>query len=306
MSSVVTKSLSKAYDETLAVDDLNIDINGGEIFTLLGPNGAGKTTIIKMLSTLLQPSSGNAFIFDKSLNKDSDRKSIREMLAVMPQSNALDPLLSVWDNLKFYAKLQKLKTQIWSKKAKTLLSMLGLEKKINASVFTLSGGQYRRVQICRTLLAEKKLLLLDEPTLGVDVSGKLLIWDLIKAFLTENNCSIILSTNDMAEAEYLSDRIAFLYKGKILRVGKPNELRLGSGNRILQVEYFDSINISSNQKTEHGIEIREKNTILFHSNSHDDCMTPLIEFAASLGAIKDIKLQQLSLTDYFKQIYEDK
>ncbi len=306
MIAVETKNLSKNYGKTRALADLNLNIRQGEIYALLGPNGAGKTTTIKILTTIQKSSFGDAVILDKSIDNRNDIKDIRSMIAVMPQGNALDPFLSVWDNLRFYARLQKIKNGSWEGQARKYLAKLDLEKKKSSPVMALSGGQFRRVQCCRVLLADKRLIFLDEPTLGIDVSGKIKVWDLIKEYQAKTGCSILLSTNDMTEAEYLGDRIGFLFNGSLVDEGSVNELKDRAFMGILQIRYAEDIDSIFPEGRKYKIEKKDHRTVLFYLDQPDRDLRSVIEYAGQLGAIIDIEVRKPSLTDLFKKKYMGK
>ncbi len=208
MDAIRTEHLRKEYKDVVAVDDLNLTVAKGELFSLLGINGAGKTTTIKMLSCLTRPTGGDAFLNGKSICKDS--AAVKSMIAVSPQETAVAPGLTVYENL-------ELMCGVYGKnKAKIpeMLSRLGLESVQKKKAGKLSGGWQRRLSIAMALISEPQILFLDEPTLGLDVLARSELWDLIRGL--KGKVTIILTTHYMEEAEALSDRIAILKNGRLL------------------------------------------------------------------------------------------
>jgi len=303
MIAVQTKRLCKSYGSFRALTDLSIEIKQGETFTLLGANGAGKSTTVNLLTTLLKPTSGTASVFGKDILRDT--KSVRRMISLMPQGYALDPFLTVFDNLRFFAKLEGLDKNTWKGLAEQVLAELDLLEKRNTSIMTLSGGQFRRVQLARTLLSDKPLIFIDEPTLGIDVVGKFKIWDIIKKFGRQNGWTLVLCTNDMAEAEYLSDRIMFLQKGSVIRIGTPDELKNRVSGKHLKVKYNQPL--GQHLKKLNGypvIKQNHDNILIYIEDAHTD-LRPLLRKAGELGEIADINIEKPSLVDAFRSMQEE-
>ncbi len=225
MYAIETKNLTKKYKDLIAVDTLNLSIEEGELFSLLGLNGAGKTTTIKMLSCLTQPTSGDAFINDKSVCKDF--AAVKQLIAVSPQENAIARNLTVYENLKLICDIHKFTRQKKKEKIAELTAQLGLDSVIKKKADKLSGGWQRRLSIAMALISEPKILFLDEPTLGLDVIARSELWDLIRSL--KGKVTIILTTHYMEEAEALSDRIAIMKNGKLLICGSADEIKRASG-----------------------------------------------------------------------------
>ncbi|MBQ8304463.1 MAG: ABC transporter ATP-binding protein [Clostridia bacterium] len=225
MYAIEIKNLTKKYNDLIAVDTLNLSIEEGEVFSLLGLNGAGKTTTIKMLSCLTQPTSGDAFINDKSVCKDF--AAVKQLIAVSPQENAIARNLTVYENLKLICDIHKFTRQKKKEKIAELTAQLGLDSVIKKKADKLSGGWQRRLSIAMALISEPKILFLDEPTLGLDVIARSELWDLIRSL--KGKVTIILTTHYMEEAEALSDRIAIMKNGKLLICGSADEIKRASG-----------------------------------------------------------------------------
>ena len=212
MDAIRIQGLTKKYKDVVAVDNLNLSISQGELFSLLGVNGAGKTTTIKMLSCLTQPTSGDAFLNGKSICKDT--AEVKSLIAVSPQETAVAPGLTVWENLELICGVYGFSKEKKGTKIAELTELLGLEAVINKKAGKLSGGWQRRLSIAMALISEPEILFLDEPTLGLDVLARSDLWDIIRTL--KGNITIILTTHYMEEAEALSDRIAIMKDGKLL------------------------------------------------------------------------------------------
>ena len=212
MKAINIENLTKKYRDVLAVDNLSLSIEEGELFSLLGVNGAGKTTTIKMLSCLTEPTSGDAYLMGKSICKDTT--DVKSIIAVSPQETAIAPGLSTVENLELMCGVHGFSREKRNEKIKEITELLGLEEVISRKAGKLSGGWQRRLSIAMALISEPKILFLDEPTLGLDVIARSDLWDLIREL--KGKVTIILTTHYMEEAEALSDRIAIMKDGKLL------------------------------------------------------------------------------------------
>ena len=212
MDAIRIEGLTKKYKDIVAVDNLNLSVHKGELFSLLGVNGAGKTTTIKMLSCLTQPTSGDAFLNGKSISKDT--AAVKSLIAVSPQETAIAIGLSVQENLELMCGVHGFTKEKQNAKISELTDLLGLESVSKKKAGKLSGGWQRRLSIAMALISEPEILFLDEPTLGLDVLARSDLWDLIRSLKGE--VTIILTTHYMEEAEALSDRIAIMKDGKLL------------------------------------------------------------------------------------------
>ena len=212
MDAIRIEGLTKKYKDIVAVDNLNLSVHKGELFSLLGVNGAGKTTTIKMLSCLTQPTSGDAFLNGKSISKDT--AAVKSLIAVSPQETAIAPGLSVQENLELMCGVHGFTKEKQNAKISELTDLLGLESVSKKKAGKLSGGWQRRLSIAMALISEPEILFLDEPTLGLDVLARSDLWALIRSLKGE--VTIILTTHYMEEAEALSDRIAIMKDGKLI------------------------------------------------------------------------------------------
>lgn len=211
-------NLTKKYKEKLAVDNLNLEIKTGELFSLLGTNGAGKTTTIKMISTLILPTSGTINI--NGLDIIKDREKIKRIINISPQETAIAPNLNVLENLYFMAGIYEIKKA--KEKINELIKLFKLEEVLNQKAKTLSGGYQRKLSIAISLINDPEILFLDEPTLGLDVISRRELWHIIENL--KGKITIILTTHYMEEAEILSDRIGIMNKGKLIELGTSKEL----------------------------------------------------------------------------------
>ncbi len=226
MYAIKTVELTKKYKDLTAVDQLNLEIEKGELFSLLGVNGAGKTTVIKMLSCLTQATSGDAFLNGKSIRKESSL--VKSVIAVSPQEVAVAKGLTVAENLELMCGVHELTKDKRKEKTAELIKRFGLETVINKKASTLSGGWLRRLSIAMALISEPQILFLDEPTLGLDVLARYELWDLIRSL--KGKITIILTTHYMHEAEALSDRIGIMKNGKLLICNTADKIKQTTGS----------------------------------------------------------------------------
>ena len=234
MYAIRTANLTKKYKDTVAVDQLNLQVKKGELFSLLGVNGAGKTTTIKMLSCLTQPTSGDAFLNGKSICKDT--AAVKSLIAVSPQETAVASGLSVRENLELLCGVHGFTKDKQNAKIAELTKLLGLESVIKKKAGKLSGGWQRRLSIAMALISEPEILFLDEPTLGLDVLARSDLWDLIHSL--KGKVTIILTTHYMEEAETLSDRIAIMKDGKLLVCDTADKIKETAGTDTFEQAFI--------------------------------------------------------------------
>lgn len=220
MTAIKIKGLTKAYRDIVAVDNLTLEIADNELIGLLGVNGAGKTTLIKMLAGLLKPTSGDAFIFGKSIL--SSPVLIKSVIGYSTQETAVAKNLTVRENLTFYGGLYGLSRSETEDRASLLIKTFSLEEVENKRVSKLSGGYKRKVSIALALLSRPKILFLDEPTLGLDVLARRELWRIIN--LIKKDTTIILTTHYLEEAYALCDRVAVMAEGRLLDVDTADSL----------------------------------------------------------------------------------
>ena len=227
---IETKHLTKKFGNFVAVEDLNLSIEQGELFSLLGLNGAGKTTTIKMLSCLIIPSSGDAIILNKNLIKDS--QYIKQRINVSPQETAIALNLNVQENLEMIAGIYGISKNEISPKVEEMVTVFNLSDVGKKKAKLLSGGMQRRLSIAMALITNPEILFLDEPTLGLDVIARRELWAIIRKL--KGKTTIILTTHYLEEAEALSDRVAIIQKGRMKAIGTVEEILSQTGSKKLE------------------------------------------------------------------------
>jgi ABC-2 type transport system ATP-binding protein len=233
-NAIEVKNLKKHFKNVKAVDGVDLKIQRGELFSLLGPNGAGKTTLIRMLTTVLTPSSGDAIINGFSIN--NQKKEIVKFIGVCPQENVVYDQLTAEENVIFVGQMHSIPLEEVKVKTEVLLEKLGIGKKERwAKKF--SGGMKKRLNVAMSLIHQPSILFLDEPSAGLDPQARRVLWDFIKDMKGKGN-TILLMTHDMVEADALSDHIAIIDNGKIIAHGTPKELKAEFGGKnIIEITF---------------------------------------------------------------------
>ncbi len=226
------KNLSKKFNDFTAVNNIDLVIESGEFIGVLGPNGAGKTTAIKIITGLLKPTAGNVYINGSLMNRNN--KEVKGIMGIVPQYSNLDKELTVYENLLFAAKLFRVEN--YRNKIEELLDFVELSDFKNRMTANLSGGMARRLTIAKALINDPDIIILDEPTVGIDINGRRKIWDILK-YLKSRNKTVMLTTHYIEEAEYLCSRVCLIDKGIIIKDSTPKDLKEQLG--AYTVEYFD-------------------------------------------------------------------
>ncbi|MGQ9515490.1 MAG: ABC transporter ATP-binding protein [Thermoproteota archaeon] len=221
VSAIIIENLTKVFDGFVAVDHINLEIPRGIVFGILGPNGAGKTTLLRMLSTILKPTEGTAFVLGHDILKEPIE--VRKAIGVLPEETGLYDRLTPAETLLFYGKLHGMKRNDLLARSEALLSMLGLNEKRHEKIATLSKGMKQKVALMRAVLHEPKILFLDEPTSGLDVISAREIRGLIIEWASKGR-NVVLSTHNMWEAQQLCSSVAIMDKGRMVSVGTIEEL----------------------------------------------------------------------------------
>jgi len=272
------ENVTRVYKQTVSVNRLNLHIRAGEFFGLLGPNGAGKTTTIRMITALTMPTEGSIAVNGCRVHRNDIR--FKAEVGLVPQHINLEPELTVAENLRLHAMLYGLTPEQARTKIEELLAFAGLEEKRDAVVNTLSGGMKRKVLIVRALMHNPKILLLDEPTVGLDVFIRRKVWDLLKS-LNARGITILLTTHYLEEAENLCSRIGLLKMGRLIMNGSPEELKQMVGPVV--VEQF-----------------RDDRTTLHFFGSRQEALS----FAAELR--DGFSIRQARLEDVFVKLTEER
>jgi ABC-2 type transport system ATP-binding protein len=233
---ISAQAVTKKFGELTAVDDISFDVHRGEIFAFLGPNGAGKSTTIKMMTTMLRPTSGTIKLNNHDVAKEQD--SARKAFGIVFQDPSLDEELSAYENMYLHATLYATPKSERAARIKELLELVELWKRKDSMVKTFSGGMRRRLEIARGLLHEPKILFLDEPTLGLDTQTRNLMWEYVRRLARDKGMTIFFTTHYLDEAEDVADRIAIIDHGKIVARGTTPELTKQTGTKTLEQAYL--------------------------------------------------------------------
>jgi ABC-2 type transport system ATP-binding protein len=288
-------NLNKTYNDgaTYALNGVNLQIKQNSIFGLLGPNGAGKSTLINILAGLTVKTSGEISILDTDF--DLHPQKIKYMLGIVPQEISLDTFFNVENSLEFYAGYFGIKPE--DRKTLEIMRAMNLESKAKSTSRMLSGGMKRRLLIAKAMVHSPQILILDEPTAGVDIELRNQLWDYVLE-LKARGTTIILTTHYLAEAERLCDEIAFIDKGKIIHSDKKENLlnTLGSKKLIIQ---FSNTDFMLPEDIE-GIELKD-NQLMVNFTANDN-INKLLHSILSLGVeIKDIKIESEDLESVYKK-----
>jgi ABC-2 type transport system ATP-binding protein len=224
---IATTALTRQYDTLLAVDRLDLSIATGTIFGLLGPNGAGKSTTVKMLTTLLPPSSGTATVAGFDIVGEPAR--VRRAIGYVPQLVSADGGLTAAENLALSAALYDISRRVERARIADALAFMGLSDAAHQLVRTFSGGMVRRLEIAQALLHQPAVLFLDEPTIGLDPIARQAVWERLRESRRQFGTTILITTHDMEEADVLCDRLAIMHRGRIAAIGSPAELKARTG-----------------------------------------------------------------------------
>ncbi len=225
---VKVAGLRKVFKDVVAVRDVTFDVNEGEVFGLVGPNGAGKTTTLRILATILKPTAGSVTVFGKDIVRETD--AVRKMISYLPEEAGAYKYLTGLEYL-------KLMSNVYGKGTDALedgIKLSGLGEALNRYVSTYSKGMKRRLQVARTLMVRPKLAIMDEPTSGLDVVHAVYLRDSIREYVRKYGITVILSSHNMLEVEYLCDRVALISKGRIALIGRPKELMEEYGAKNLE------------------------------------------------------------------------
>jgi ABC-2 type transport system ATP-binding protein len=229
---IVVKNLTRKFGDFAAVDDVSFEVAAGEIFAFLGPNGAGKTTTIKILTTLLAPTSGTLTV--DGLDPTRQQNEVRRRFGIVFQDPSLDQELTAWENMELHGVLYKVPRRVRHERTQSLLQTFELWERRDQVVKKFSGGMKRRLEIARGLLHTPQILFLDEPTLGLDPQSRNQLWTQVKSLNKTNNVTVFLTTHYMDEADRVASRIAVIDHGKIVAIGSSQELKQQTGKESLE------------------------------------------------------------------------
>ncbi|HSB50416.1 MAG TPA: ATP-binding cassette domain-containing protein [Nitrosopumilaceae archaeon] len=302
MNAIETKSLVKEYGKIKAVDNISFNVEEGEIFGFLGPNGAGKSTTMMILTTLLKPTSGEAIVAGYDVVRQA--KKVRENIGYVQQEIAVDEYLTGRENLLLEGRLNHIQKNLIEKRIDEVLELIELVDKQNEPVITYSGGMRKRLDIAGGLLHRPKVLILDEPTVGLDIQTRRKIWDYIRQIHKEFNMTIFVSTHYMEEADKLCDRVGIIDYGKIQAIDSPQAMKNALGNEVVSFRFENGVanQLVSQLKTipiVKDVSINDDQIIVYTSKGTE--LIPQI-FQISLNLqlkINEISLTQPTLDDVF-------
>jgi ABC-2 type transport system ATP-binding protein len=220
---VETDHLTKRFGEIAAVDDVTMNIPEGETFGLIGPNGAGKTTLVRILNTVIPPTSGTAHVAGYDIRKDPGM--VRRNIGVVTQAMTLDVELTAWENMQLYAKFYDFPVRNRDQRIRELLKLVGLQDRSDFPVASFSGGMKRRLELVRSLIHRPRVLFLDEPTTGLDLQARVSVWEYLKELHKDENVTMMITTHYLEEVENLCQRVAIIDFGRIIAIGSPDQLK---------------------------------------------------------------------------------
>ncbi|RLC34702.1 MAG: ABC transporter ATP-binding protein [Candidatus Nealsonbacteria bacterium] len=295
MSIIRVENLTKKFNGFVAVDSINFTVQKGEIFGFLGPNGAGKSTTINMLSTILAPSEGEAFV--NNFNIQSERDDVRKSIGLVFQDPSLDDQLTAEENLRFHARLYGIPDDDFQKRKKEVLELVDLLDRKNELIRNFSGGMKRRLEIARGLIHYPQVLFLDEPTIGLDPQTRSHLWEYILKLKHGKRMTIFMTTHYMNEAEYC-DRIAIIDHGKIVALDTPDNLKKSVRKDIITIKSRSLESVKKELQGISNIKVREKNESLYVEVSDGESFLPkLIKQITS--PIDALELRKPTLDDVF-------
>lgn len=302
MAAIEVQNIRKCFGNFCAVDSVSFEVAEGEVFGLLGPNGAGKSTLIRMMTTLVPPTSGTARVNGFDIIKDPN--AVRQSIGVIPQAMTSDMELSAVENMSIFAKLYGIPRERRKRTIKELLHAVDLEQWADKPIKMFSGGMRRRLEIARGLVHEPKIFFLDEPTTGLDPVSRVGVWDMLSRLKSEHHLTILVTTHYMDEADKLCDRIAIVDHGKIVALDSPLKLKASiPGQNVLEVS-FSQIPDNWNETLRSLPDVAELKSAdhVFRLSSENGPRTTvaLMEAARNAGVtVTSLSVQSTTLDDVF-------
>lgn len=300
-AAIAMRGLTKKFNGFTAVDSIDLTIGKGELFGLLGPNGAGKSTIIKMLTTMINPSAGRAEVwgYDVATKRDAVRSSI----GVVFQDPSVDSMLTGRENLDFHGRMYGMSRELRSRRIGEVLELVDLQDKADIKLEDYSGGMQRRLEIARGLMHHPKVLFLDEPTLGLDAQTRRYIWKYVRKMNQEEEVTVVLTTHYMDEADYLCDRVAIIDNGKIIALDTPENLKdmIGADTITLEAQSGEDALLKSLSQAD-WIKTREvSDGVVTLGVDHAESRLPQIMLDACQNnvVIRSVSVHEPTLEDVF-------
>jgi daunorubicin resistance ABC transporter ATP-binding subunit len=293
--------LCKTYGTFHAVDHLSLTVRQGEIFGLLGPNGSGKTTTINMISGLSVPTSGEARVMGYDVRHAA--RQVRQVLGAVPQETALYEELTAWTNMDFHAELFGIPRKEKKARITRLLELVQLLDRKDSRVRTFSGGMKRRLALARALLHDPQLIYLDEPTLGVDVQARRVIWDYILS-LRDQGKTVLITTNYLEEAQALCERIAIIDHGKLIAVDTPDHLKQTYGGSVIELETTNPHVPLDEIRALQGVKEADQNGTYLKITTQGitNVVPQIINIVSREGELRDISVREPNLDEIFLRL----
>ncbi len=288
------QQVSHSYGEQRALDNLSLEVAGGTIFALLGPNGSGKTTLFRLISTIAKLQSGDIRIFGASPR--TDLAAVRSSIGIVFQSPSLDRKLTVLENIRCQAALYGLSGPMLKSRIDEVVQQLGIDDRLSSIVETLSGGLKRRVELAKGILHRPRLLLLDEPSTGLDPAARLDLWHALEQLRADYQVTVLLTTHLLEEADK-ADCIAILHQGRTVAVGSPSHLRSELGAQVLSIQTNDQPGVLAWLESRSITSQQFDNQLRVTGSSAAALVAPLAQDFGS--RIQSLTLGQPSLEDVF-------
>lgn len=300
-SAISLRGLTKRFGDLVAVDSVDLEIAKGELFGLLGPNGAGKTTLIKMLTTMLRPTEGEARVW--GYNVANERNEVRSSIGVVFQDPSIDNMLTGRENLDFHGRMYGMDGSLRKKRIDEVLELVDLTDKADIKMEDYSGGMQRRLEIARGLMHHPKVLFLDEPTLGLDAQTRRYIWKYVEEMNAREGVTIVLTTHYMEEADYLCDRVAIVDNGRIVALDTSKNLKdlIGADTITLEVQSGGDALLQSLKSVDWIKSTGTSNGTIELRVDHAQARIPevMIEAYKNEALIKSVGLHEPTLEDVF-------
>lgn len=295
---IVADDVTHTYGETPALDGLSLSVERGALFGLLGPNGSGKTTLMNLISTLQPVQSGTLKVFGRNVSESE--RDLRQRIAVVFQSAHLDPVLSARENLQFHGALYGLNGNRIRERSRSLLDRFGLLDRIDDRVESYSGGMRRQLELVKGLLHEPDLLLLDEPSAGLDPAARSKLWSDLQRLQQHENLTILMATHDMEEAE-ICDTLGFVYDGQCVRQDRRDALKRELGDEILFLDVEEPESFEADFRAVFSRDIEQVNgRFLIEINNSPDFIPEVVEQFP--GRIESVTMRQPTLGDVFSKV----
>src|SRR5690348_12661367 len=298
MPAIEVIDLCKSFKDFRAVDHLSLTVKQGEIFGLLGPNGSGKTTTINMISGLSVPTSGEVRILGVDVRRNA--RQVHQILGSVPQETALYEELTAWANMDFHADLYGIPRKEKKERITKLLELVQLLDRKDSRVRTFSGGMKRRLALGRALLHDPQLIYLDEPTLGVDVQARRVIWDYILS-LRDQGKTVLITTNYLEEAQALCERVAIIDHGKLIEVDTPEHLKQTYGGSIIEIETVQPVKDTASIHALEGVNdvVQDGTYLKITVQGTSNIVAQVITLLSQETEIKDIAIREPNLDEIF-------